>query len=102
MKKWWAADIILVSHVSDSNESLYQENIVLVQAETRDQAEEIAVSEGREMEVSYMNQSNQEVRLLYEGVLDVQELISASLEDRAVVFARYLRKSELDSLRTKL
>ncbi len=102
MKKWWAADIILVSNLSDSIESLYQENIVLVRAETQEEANQLAVTEGRAMEVSYRNNANQEVKLKYETTLDVQELLSIQFLMGPSFSPWYLRKNELDSLMTKL
>jgi hypothetical protein len=101
---WFAASLLYKS-VHDGqpeNDALWEESIVLIEAESRAEAEQKAANLGQGEEHEYVSATGDQVRWTFQGVERVYEILDANLESGTEVFSRLLRSSEVESLLTPI
>jgi hypothetical protein len=99
---WFSAAILLRSEAVDRMpaDSLWEESIVLVNADTEDDALTIATNLGRRREHSYSVEGGVELRWLFDRVERIYAIESEELQSGTELFSRFLRASEVESLLT--
>lgn len=100
--KWWAADILMKSIVEASASSIYEENIILIRADSSEAAFQIAESEGENLQVTFSNNEGKLVRVVFDSILDIQELLDSTPTDRSSIFSRHLTEAEVISIKSKM
>jgi len=97
---WYSASLLFISeHVGHpQSEPLWEERIVLVQAEGPTAAEQKARQIGKRGEHEYLNKAGCVVRWVFKQVERVHLIDSTKLEDGTELFSRFLRDSEVKSL----
>ncbi len=97
---WFSAAILLRSEAADRlpADSLWEESVVLVKADTEDDALMIAAAIGRSQEISYGVEGGGQLRWLFDRVERVYPIESEDLQSGTELFSRYLRASEVESL----
>lgn len=99
---WFSAAILFRSEAADRlpADSLWEESLVLVKADTEDDALMIATAIGRSQELSYSVEGGAQLRWLFDRVERVYAIESEDLQSATELFSRYLRASEVESLLT--
>ena len=99
---WFGAAILIRSEAADRlpHESLWEESVVLVKADTEDEALAIATAIGRRQELSYSVDGGTQLRWLFDRVARVYAIESEDLQSGTELFSRFLRASEVESLLT--
>ena len=82
------------------SESLWEESIVLVSAQSEDDALVRATAIGKQREHSYPIESGEELRWIFDRVERIYTIDAEALESGTELFSRYLRASEVESLLT--
>jgi hypothetical protein len=80
--KWYIADLVMECQIEGEPRNVVHINIVLVRADSPEEAFQKAEELGKEGENSYLNPNNQQVIWLYRGLRDLQ-VIHDELEDGA-------------------
>ena len=99
---WFSAAILLRSEAADRlpTDSLWEESVVLVKADTEDDALMIATAIGRSQELSYTVEGGTELRWRFDRVVSVYMIESEDLQSGTELFSRFIRASEVESLLT--
>ncbi|MEX0677016.1 MAG: DUF4288 domain-containing protein [Pirellulales bacterium] len=99
---WFSAAILLRSEAADRTprDLLWEESIVLVKANTEEDAIKIATAIGRRQETSYRVEGGAELRWLFDRVERVFAIEADDLQSGTELFSRLLRASEVESLLT--
>lgn len=99
---WFAASLLFVSqHVDQpSANPLWEEQIIIFQADDENTARRKAELRGRAEEHEYRNKENQLVRWRFERVERIYQIEADALDDGTEVFSRFLRDAEAKSLLT--
>jgi hypothetical protein len=99
---WFTASILFRSEAAGRapSDSLWEESIVLLDADTEEDALVSATAIGKSREHSYRVESGVELRWLFDQVESNHAIDSDSLESGTELFSRYLRASEVASLLT--
>lgn len=97
---WFCASLLLYSeHAGQPNaDPLWEELIILFQAENEESARQKAESRGKAEQHEYRNAENELIRWRFERVERIYEIESEILEDGTEVFSRFLRDAEVKSL----
>lgn len=80
-----------------SDLKLYEETIVLIQAESLEQANSIALSNAVDMEHSYPNQYGEQVEWRFVQLIDAFELFEQSLKNGTEVYSRFILAKHSDT-----
>jgi hypothetical protein len=98
---WFAASLLFKSQRDDSSaeDPLWEEQIVLFEAENESKAAEKANQYGASTEHEYRNQNGQLVRWSFKQVERICK-VEAAFKDGTEIFSRFLRESEVKSLLT--
>jgi len=70
--KWYIADLVMECQIEEEPRNVVHVNIVLVHADSPEEAFQKAEKLGKEGENSYLNPNNQKVIWLYRGLRDLQ------------------------------
>jgi hypothetical protein len=99
---WFAANLLFKSvHVGQPEENpLWEERIVLIQAETEAEAREQGERLGKEEEHEYVSATGDLVRWTFQQIERVYPIEADTLQNRTEVFSRFLRSNEVESLLT--
>lgn len=99
---WFSAAILFRSETTNGmpNDSLWEESIVLVNADAEGEALRIATTIGQSRQHSYGVEGGSQLRWLFDRVERVFAIESENLESGTELFSRYLRASEVESLLT--
>ena len=101
---WYAVDLLFKSNhqASPAISGLWEEVILLVNAETEAQAKEVGSAIGRSREHEYFSSSPNRhlVKWTFERVDRVFAIDESELSNGTEVFSRFLRESEVLSLST--
>jgi hypothetical protein len=99
---WYAASLLFSSeHVGQPSEApLWEEQIVIFQAEDDTMARTKAEHRGRSEQHEYPAAENHMIRWRFEGVERIHPIESEHLGDGTEVFSRFLRDTEARSLLT--
>jgi hypothetical protein len=97
---WFSANLLFVSeHVErPSADPLWEEQILLIEAEHETLAFERAEAFGKSKAHEYRNQEGDLVRWTFRQVERVYPIDSPSLQNGTELFCRFLRNSEVQSL----
>jgi hypothetical protein len=69
--KWFVAELVMECRIEEEPCNVVHVNIVLVRADSSEEAFEKAEQLGREGEVSYLNSTNQKIVWIYRGLRDL-------------------------------
>jgi hypothetical protein len=99
---WFSAAILLKSEAADRapRDLLWEESIVLVRADSEQDAVKLATQLGRRQETQYTIEGGAELRWLFDRVERVFAIEADDLESGTELFSRLLRASEVESLLT--
>ncbi len=99
---WFSANILFKgSSPSGSNSAiLWEEQVILIQANTESEAQKKATSIGSNKQHEYRVDSGEIVRWIFDGIERVQQIESQEIYDGIEVFSRFLRNSEVESIKT--
>ena len=100
--RWFAASLLFESRHSESRgeAGLWEERIIILHAESKDDATAQAHQIGVEGETSYEAREGDLVNWTFSRVERILEVESKSLSSGTEVFSRFLRASEVASLLT--
>lgn len=98
---WYAVDVLTKSSCVGSNsDGLWEESIYLIDARDQIEAEckskEIITSEKCE----YQTQTGETVKWEFDSILSVYEILDDQIASGSELFSRFLRKEEVESLKT--
>ena len=98
---WFTASLLFKSqHHPANRDSLWEEQIVLIEAEDELAAKQKAVKLGKTGELEYRNQTGELLRWSFEQVERLYEVEGNELKDGTELFSRFLRDSEVKSILT--
>ena len=99
---WFSASLLFSSEYPGQSGvvPLWEEQILLLDAENEQAAKAKAETCGRTGEHEYYNAANQLVRWRFARVERIFQIESKALEDGTEIFSRFLRDSEVKSLLT--
>lgn len=80
--KWYTAELVMECKIDGESQNVVHVNIILIRADSPEEAFEKAEEFGREGEDSYLNPKNQQVLWKYRGLRDLN-VIHDELEDGA-------------------
>lgn len=90
-KSYYGAVLVYETFSDDSDyQPLYEEEILLVEASSEDEAKECAVRAAKSRETSYKNQYGQTINVRFKHLLDVQAMQEMP-GDGSTVYSRYFR-----------
>ncbi len=97
---WYSVDILMKSSSSkvEGIPLLWEEVIIIVEAEGEADARTKAENIARLDEVEYTSISGENIEWTYERILQVYEIRPSQIADGTEVFSRFLRDSEVKSL----
>lgn len=100
---WFGVSLLYraVHRKPEGLDPLWEESIVLLQADSAADAEQAAARIGRESEVEYAVADGDVLRWTFDSVLDVYEITEPNPGTGVEVFSRFLKQSEVESLRTR-
>ena len=99
---WYAVSVMIkgTCPTRDADDMLWEECIILIDAESADHAREKAESVSSAKETEYVSATGDRISWRFERVAFVYE-IGEELGDATELFARFLRNSEAESLSTR-
>lgn len=101
---WYSASLLLKRihprAAVGTDEALWEESIVLIEANSEDEAREEAERLGGKENQSFQAVSGEEVRWEFVRVTAIHELLDESLKNGTEVFSRFLRDAEAKTLLT--
>lgn len=99
---WYAASLLYESahDCHPSSDALWEDRIVLVQADSEAAAKKQAESFGKAEECAYTSATGEPVHWVFRQVERIYPIETETLESGTEVFSRFLRASEAESLLT--
>jgi hypothetical protein len=100
---FWGISLLLKENLNNKKDDdrLFEENIILISAETEEDARIKAIQFGNEMQTEYHNIDGENVSWVFDGVFGIYPIIDKIDQDGSTVFSRHLIKSEVDSIKRK-
>src|SRR5438552_18123558 len=97
---WFSVNLLYKSIHPDhpENESLWEERVFLVQAETEDQARQEAERIGKNEEHAYVAANGDLVRWVLVQIASISPLLEDTLGNGTEVFSRFLSSAQVESL----
>lgn len=86
--EWYLAELVMKITVAEDPRNIVHQNLVLVRADSPDEAYEKALKFGKDAETSYDNPDGKAVRIMFEGLSGLDE-IDEDIEDGAEIGFRY-------------
>ncbi|WP_218023487.1 DUF4288 domain-containing protein [Nocardia altamirensis] len=85
--------VILFESTSDAPDyvPMYQEDFVLLYAESEDAARKLAVAAAKEQECTYRNEQGENITLALKGIVDVNRSLTDDLSNGGDLYARHFR-----------
>ena len=98
---WFGASILFrAQHLREKpNPTIWEDSIIVVQADSLTEATELATAIGLERQVSYAVMDDDWVDWVFDSVLDVFEIEDAALSSGVEVFSRHLTEDEVLKLK---
>lgn len=99
----WFSASLLFENVGDSrpsSENIWEERIVLLKAESEEEAEQRGRTLGMAYEHSYAAATGEAVQCKFRHVERIYTIMIDAIGDGTEVFSRFLRESEVQSLLT--
>lgn len=81
--EWYLAELVVKITVADDPRNVVHQNLVLIRADSAEEAYEKAIQLGKKEEISYKNPEGKDVHFRFEGVSDLVDIWSGELEDGA-------------------
>lgn len=78
--EWFLAELVMKITVADDSRNVVHQNLVLIRADSAEEAYEKAIQSGKKEEISYDNPAGKAVHFHFEGVSDLIDIID-ELED---------------------
>lgn len=101
--EWFSARIILESvHSEDDPEPVFEESILLIRAQSEEEARSRAEALARDSEHEYDTAAGGHARWEFREVLEIIPLWLDGLGDGSEVYYRFIRKDELEHMRRML
>jgi hypothetical protein len=99
---WYSASLFFKSRHPDSpeNEFLWENSIILIEADNAEDAEAIATCHGQAAQHEYISALHERVQWTFERIDRIYEIDSERLSTGVEVFSRFLREAEVESLST--
>jgi len=99
---WFVASLLFKSvHTpTPSDDPLWEERLILIQAATQDEANAKAAIIGAQEVHSYKTVVGDTATWMFDGVLNTYEIEGSELSDGTELFSRFLRDTEVSSLKT--
>ena len=100
--KWFSVRMLLESvlpHEANAGDVLYEDRIILVLAETEEEAKSKGERIGRTARGEYKNQYGETVKWEFREVVDVIQLLDGSVADGTEVYWSFLGEEEVKQLR---
>ena len=99
---WYSASLFFKSRHPDSpeNDFLWENSVILIAAESVQEAAAIATRHGQTAQHEYVSVLHERVEWTFERLEKVYEIDSENLASGVEVFSRFLRESEVESLFT--
>jgi hypothetical protein len=100
---WYVANILLKSLNSEASndDGIWEERFVLFEASNETEAAEKATSFGESEQHSYLNDAGETISWKFDSIERIEHLDASKFEDKLELFSRFLRKSEVESLKKK-
>lgn len=95
----FGVSVFMTMRGNGGSEYLWEERILLIAAESEDDATEKAELRAKSLEHSYSSNQGEWIDVKFDSV-DRVFVIEGALEDGAELFSRFLRESEVRSLKT--
>ncbi|MGW4846388.1 DUF4288 domain-containing protein [Nocardia brasiliensis] len=88
--------VVVFESTSDSPDytTLYQEDFVLLYADSADAARELALAAAREQECTYQNEQGETITLSLKGIVDVTPTLTDDLSTGGDLYSRHFRDYE--------
>jgi len=101
---WFSASLLFKSihNGLPEDDCLWEESIVLLQADSRDEAQKQAESLGKAEEHEYVSATGDLVRWTFQTVETLYEILDGPPGHGTEVFSRFLRSREVESLLTPI
>ncbi len=98
---WYSVSFILKSEHPEAPqyEKVWEEQIVLIQAEDSESAKNYATDYAKTKELEYISATGLKTFWSYKGILDCYELSADSLGHKTEIFSRHLDESQIEALR---
>jgi hypothetical protein len=99
---WFGVSLLYkaVHRKPEGLEDLWEESVILVEAESAEAARAIAMEHGQAHEVEYDVAGGDSVRWTFDSIVDLFEITDTPIGSGTEVFSRYLKEAEVTSLRT--
>jgi len=85
---WYLVRILMMCSANVDNEALFSEEFVLVQAVSYNEAYGKAEAKGANLSHTYQNDAGDEVRWMFESILEVRRIMSDEIGDGSEIYAR--------------
>jgi hypothetical protein len=100
---WFGVSLLYRStHLIPTADGIWEEVVVLVQASSQDNAEKIASEFAKSREVEYDVAAGDRVFWIFDSISGICEVEQEEIQSGIEIFSRFLRDSEVASMRTKL
>ena len=98
---WYSVSILLKcnSKSGKNPEAAWEENIVLCDATSDILAKQKAEAVGRNLECEYEAANGDFLQWKYDSIMSVNKLEKDNIQDKDILFVRYLRDGEVSSLK---
>jgi hypothetical protein len=99
---WFAARLLFESKLSAESGDLFEERLVLVRSGSAEDARKKAVKIGASSGEEYQNIDGETVSWTFTEILDLVELIDATIGDGSEVYHHFLNANEVEAIRHSL
>ena len=98
---WYAVSILFKCVLKSGKvpEAAWEENIILCDATSDVLAKQKAEAVGRDLECEYETVDGDFLKWKYDSILAINKLEKNIIQDKDILFARYLRDEEVSSLK---
>jgi Domain of unknown function (DUF4288) len=107
---WWFSVRVLFESLHPEEPGLarfFEDRIILIRADTGDEARKKATAQGKSAEHSYESAHGDRVDVVFREILDVQDLIGDALQDGAIrdgaeIYYQFLNEQEVERVKQSL
>lgn len=97
--KWYLAEIVEEFQIDGESDNIVHTNVVLVRADSPEEAYDRATALGREIEMTYTNPENKTVRAIYRGLRDLNVIFGELEHGTELIYSKQTGVSEADLAR---
>jgi Domain of unknown function (DUF4288) len=94
--KWYLAEIVEELRIESEPENIVHTNLVLVRADSPEEAYQLALDLGREAEMTYTNPYGKSVRVYFRGLRDLNVIHGELEHGTELIYDRQTGMSETD------